>query len=286
MGQYGTSYKRGTLFFPHSLRKKVYVVYAYVRAADQIVDTPWVSKSVAEKELSAMQQKTARARSWKDVDDALILWFVTVAKEHNFAREWIEAFFDAMRMDTAVTVYTTYAQLQQYMYGSAEVIWLMMTELIGYTWEKKHVYASAKKLGEAMQYTNFLRDVFEDRQDHQRIYMPLERLFLHELTGDDIKKFCQEKKGDARWLSFCQQEITFAQGLYTEAIPWIAYLDRQWRFAVRVAAMLYAGILWKIEQVWYDQFASDAHTTRREKCRLFLWACTTYFFPKKETLPI
>ena len=40
MNQYGTSYKRGTLFFPKALRKKVYILYAFVRAADQLVDTP------------------------------------------------------------------------------------------------------------------------------------------------------------------------------------------------------------------------------------------------------
>jgi 15-cis-phytoene synthase len=106
------------------------------------------------------------------VDDLLITEFVTLAKKYTFERSRIEAFFDAMRMDTHSDRYETYEQLQTYMYGSAEVIGLMMTQLIGYKGEKEQVFWYAKKLGEAMQYTNFLRDVCEDRRDHGRVYMP------------------------------------------------------------------------------------------------------------------
>ena len=58
MNQYGTSYKRGSLFFPQALREKVYIVYTFVRVADQIVDTPGVDKQTAKRDLNAMEQTT------------------------------------------------------------------------------------------------------------------------------------------------------------------------------------------------------------------------------------
>ncbi|MBP6257256.1 squalene/phytoene synthase family protein [Patescibacteria group bacterium] len=48
--------------------------------------------------------------------------YIVLAKQYNFERERIEAFFEAMRMDTQIDRYATYEQLQTYMYGSAEVI--------------------------------------------------------------------------------------------------------------------------------------------------------------------
>jgi 15-cis-phytoene synthase len=277
MNQYGTSYKRWTLFFPKALREKVYIVYAFVRAADQIVDTPGVNKQQAREDLNAMQKTTLEVWQWKKTQDPLIRAYVVLAKQYNFERERIEAFFEAMRMDTHLDRYATYEQLQTYMYGSAEVIWLMMTQLIGYQSDTKTVLSYARKLGEAMQYTNFLRDVREDRVDHGRIYMPLEKLAAFDLTHEDIITFAEQWKADDRWYAFCRAEISFTQQLYSESKLWIALLDKQWRFAVYLASMLYAGILRKIEQGGYDQFANDCHTTKREKFRLFLWAVFTYY---------
>lgn len=272
MQQYWTSYKRWSLFFPKALREKVYVVYAFVRVADQLVDTPGVSARIATEQLETMKQETLLAWQGWSTHDELIRAFVLVAHEYAFERSRVEAFFDAMLMDTHIARYDTYDHLRTYMYGSAEVIGLMMTQLIGYQWDKEAVYQHASILGEAMQYTNFLRDIREDRLDHGRIYIPQAQLRDYGLTHDDIIRFVEQKAWDDRRYDFCKQQVVSARLLYEQATPWIVSLHKQWRFAVWVAACLYAGILWKIEQKWYDQFAHDVHTTKREKVRLFLWA--------------
>jgi phytoene synthase len=122
MQQYGTSYKRGTLFFPKKLRKEVYVVYAFVRAVDQLVDTPGVDLTLATKELTSFQEQTRAAREGKPVELPLIQEFVTIAHKYDFLWEWVAAFFATMQLDTHKKIYLTYAELQTYMYGSAEVI--------------------------------------------------------------------------------------------------------------------------------------------------------------------
>ena len=47
----------------------------------------------------------------------------------------------------------------------------------------------ARALGEAMQYTNFLRDVKEDIVELGRIYMPLQELQKYDLSYDDIQRY-------------------------------------------------------------------------------------------------
>ena len=78
------------------------------------------------------------------------------------------------------------------MYGSASVVGLMMCHLIGFTDPQHEKIAKeyATVLGNAMQLTNFLRDVREDYEDLDRIYMPLEDLAKHGLSHDDIISFC------------------------------------------------------------------------------------------------
>jgi len=103
----------------------------------------------------------------------------------------------------------------------------MMTQLIGYEGDTEVVYSFAKQLGEAMQYTNFLRDIAEDRNDHKRIYIPQERLALYGLTYDDITLFIEQKHGDERWVSFCKQEVRVTQQVYLDALGGVSFLDRQ-----------------------------------------------------------
>jgi 15-cis-phytoene synthase len=92
----------------------------------------------------------------------------------------MDAFWEAMGNDLKTMRYDSYEQLQSYMYGSAEVVGLVMCDLIGYDAEhREETLAGARKLGEAMQLTNFLRDVAEDWNELGRIYMP----------SDDLSRF-------------------------------------------------------------------------------------------------
>lgn len=83
-----------------------------------------------------------------------------------------------MITDTHILSYETYDQLRTYMYGSAMVVGEMMCYVVG-THDIPAALPAAHALGEAMQLTNFLRDVREDRIDLQRIYMP----------NDDLGKY-------------------------------------------------------------------------------------------------
>ena len=94
--------------------------------------------------------------------------------------------------DCSVHRYETYEQLECYMYGSASVVGLMMCHLIGFTdpAHEETAKAYATELGNAMQLTNFLRDVREDYEDLGRIYIPTDILQDHGLSHEDIISFC------------------------------------------------------------------------------------------------
>ena len=77
------------------------------------------------------------------------------------------------------------------MYGSASVVGLMMCYIVGYQDEESLEIAKpyAIELGNAMQLTNFLRDIREDYADIGRIYIPEQILRKHHLSHEDIIRY-------------------------------------------------------------------------------------------------
>jgi len=280
MSTYWTSYKWGTAFFPNTLKQQTYLLYAFVREADNIVDDWMAWHEQALKELLLMQDQFHQSMNWNHAHwKELISEFSKLCNKKEIPLERVDDFFDAMKADTQESFYKTYSDLQTYMRGSAEVIGLMMCKLIGYKKEQEEeVFRTAKLLWEAMQYTNFLRDIKEDWHEHWRIYMPLERLQQFDCNHHCVQQFCKWNPINSSREQFMAQQISLTKDLYTEANKGINLLNKQGRFAVFVASRMYEGILDVIWQNTYDVFEKDAHTSKKKKLTLFLQALFSYEF--------
>lgn len=276
--KYGKSYYFATLLFPRDVRVATQALYAFFRLPDEIVDNP-VHKvpSDIRRELRAFEKEWKRAykqrakyvlakserekpgrQFWEPVLRAAAVTF------HNFKipYEYGESFIAAMLQDVDKARYSSYAELERYMYGSAAVVGLMMCYVIGFS--DKRVLEYAEELGYAMQLTNFLRDVKEDFAERGRIYLPQRDITAFNLHERDV---AEGKKSDMlrRFLAF---ESSRARALYASADDGIPMLDVRGRRAVRVAAALYEAILDKIEAAKYDIYSTRLHTTFFEKCRI------------------
>jgi phytoene synthase len=71
----------------------------------------------------------------------------------------------------------------------------------------------------------------------------------------------------ARWRAFMAFQIARSRGLYAEAWPGIGMLNRDGRFAIGAAAVLYRGILDDIEAHGGDVFTRRAHVGKWGKLR-------------------
>jgi len=177
-----------------------------------------------------------------------------------------EAFLRSMFMDEERSDYETYADLEDYMYGSAAVIGLMVTRIVGYSSEAAFEYA--KQLGYAFQLTNFLRDIREDYDQLGRVYMPQDELRRFGLTANDIaRRVC-----DQRFLDFMKFQIRRNREIYRKARPGIAMLAWRGRLAVRVAYVLYRAILLEIERENYNIYKGRVRTNFGQKIRLSMKA--------------
>jgi Phytoene/squalene synthetase len=258
--RYGTTYYFSTCFFPPRLRPAVHALYAWVRYPDEWVDNPG--------DLTVAQQ-AEKLRQWRDATaDAiksggashpvLAAWSDS-ARRHAVPVAYMRAFLDAMEMDLTVREYPTFEDLQRYTYGSASVVGLMMCHLVGAT--DPAAVPHATSLGLAMQLTNFLRDVGEDWRERQRLYLPLEDLERFGVSREDIAA----GRVTPAFCDLMRFEIDRARAFYRHADAGMAYLPPEARLPVRLARLLYARLLDKIEQNQYDVFTRRARVPTWEK---------------------
>jgi 15-cis-phytoene synthase len=260
--KYGLSYFLATLFFPEPLRSDVFAVYGFVREADDLVDNT-SSQEQRVISLAHFQENYQKALRGELVQSASINDFVTLKQSKGILDEYVDSFFSAMSQDTKDTRYQSYQELEHYMYGSATVIGFIMCELIGY---QSGALPYAKKLAEAMQLTNFLRDIREDWSQYNRVYIPEEDFKRFDLTHHKLEEVFSTPV--SRLL--IKDLVERAEQLYRESEPGIAMLDKRGRKAVYIASRLYEGILTEIKRHDYDPWNHDCHTSKLTKISIIL----------------
>jgi phytoene synthase len=253
------TYYFSTRLFPAEVRPHVHALYAFMRYADEIVDTP--HDLPLDAQLSVLEEfeaETMGALSGESVPNPVLRAFADTVRSCVIEPETITAFMESMKMDTRVFRYQTFSDLEVYTYGSAAVVGLMMCRVVGVAEGKADPHAEA--LGIAMQLSNFLRDVGEDWR-RGRVYLPLEDLAQFGYTERDLASGVV----DERFVALMRFEIERARRLYEVADEGMGYIPRGRRFPVIVARELYAEILERIEAQRYDVFSRRAQVSRPAK---------------------
>lgn len=264
---YGTSFYFATQFFPAETRLGIYAVYAFARIPDEIVDDPNCSDhDEAIEKLDAWRTEWRQAMAAGSSGDPVMNAIVHTFNKYGIPQEEGEAFLRSMFMDEEKFSYENYAELEDYMYGSAGVIGLFVTRIVGYSTPDAFPYAI--KLGYAFQLTNFLRDIREDHENLGRVYMPQVEMRRFGLSTDDIAG----RTRDERFIDFMKFQIERNRQVYREALPGIKLLNWRGRLAVRVSYVLYKAILNEIERANYNVFQGRVRTNRQQKIFLSLKA--------------
>lgn len=254
--QYGTTYYFATSRFRPATRRRVHALYGFVRVPDEWVDNP---QDDPIPRLRAYHEDLICALEGGRAHHPALRAFGDVARACGMAPDEPLCFLDAMAMDLTVVRYPTYAHLEDYMRGSAAAVGMMMCDVLD-AGDDPTMRAAARALGNAMQLTNFLRDVREDAA-RGRIYLPQEELAAFGVGEDEIL----DGRMSDRFAALARFQVERARGLYAQADAGIPMLPLEARKAVRLARVLYSRILDRIEQRNYDVFGGRARTSKVEK---------------------
>ena len=224
---YSTSFSLGVRMLGPKYREGIYSIYGFVRYADEIVDTFFDQdqKTIFEEFRQETHKAIERGFSINPIIDS----FQRAVHNYGIDRDLIDAFLLSMEMDLYNNEYSP-ELLKTYIYGSAEVVGLMCLRVFYFDDPEKYnkLVAPARKLGEAFQKVNFLRDARDDFAEKGRVYF----------KDIDFSNFSEMTKKQLE----AEIELDFQ-----EAMKGLRQLKKQVRFGVYLAYTYYLRLLKEIK---------------------------------------
>ena len=227
--KYSTSFSIAVRLLAPDIRQAIYNIYGFVRVADEIVDS--FEGYPKEELLNRFEGEYQYAIETGISTNPVINAFQKTVKEYNIEAKLVESFLKSMRADLNKQVYENQEEIDEYIYGSADVVGLMCLKVFVKGDQEKYLNLKkpAMKLGSAFQKVNFLRDLNEDFENLNRSYFP--NINPNKLSETDKKKVLTEIKKD-----------------FEEAYMGIVKLPKEAKLAVYVAYKYYSNLLYKIEK--------------------------------------
>ena len=224
---YSTSFSIAVSFLKPETRNAIYSIYGFVRFSDEIVDS-----------FHNHNKKALLAKFENDYYDAIsegislnpvLNSFQLVVKKYKIEDELIQAFLKSMKADLFKEGNYNHAEIDEYIYGSAEVVGLMCLRVFleGNVELYAELKQSAMKLGSAFQKVNFLRDLKNDVEHLNRSYFPE---FDKTSFKDSVKiKIIEDIEND-----------------FSESLQGIRRLPKNAKLPVLIAYYYYLNLLRKI----------------------------------------
>jgi len=222
------TYFYSTVFFPQKVKEDVFVLYSFLRKADDYVDA--IPQDV--EGFYNFRERYYNAIDGATTGDIVVDSFVKLLNRKKFEKSWVESFLNSMEMDITRSGYETMDDLLVYLFGSSEVVGLFMAKIMDLSPES---YGNARYLGRAMQYINFIRDISEDIE-LGRTYFPqkdLELFNLESLNEDYIRKRPEEFKG------FIRKQLNTYYSWQEKAEEGFSYIPFRYLIPIKTASDLY-----------------------------------------------
>lgn len=233
-----TTFFMSSLFFPRIVKQEVFDLYSFVRVADNYVDQVpadpegfhslrqlW-TEAVTDPDFETVKSAT------DSTNLRVVKNMVNVTRKCGFELEWVEAFLDAMESDLSHKPCQTIDETLKYVYGSAEVIGLMMSRIMGLPAEAEE---AAQMQGRALQMINFIRDIHEDNQ-LGRQYLPADELARFNLK--DITAETAHQNSDD-FTDFINFQLNRYERWQTEAEAGYTYIPKRLRIPLETARDMY-----------------------------------------------
>lgn len=180
----GSSFALGMRLFPKRVRRSVYVLYAFFRRTDDIVDGGGaIDRQRAE--LAAWRGQVAAALGGGGMEPGGILLAVAdTAHRHGLPARLFLDCIDACAGDLGPVRIADTAELERYCDGVAGTVGEACLRILGY--DAPDLLELSVANARAVQLTNILRDVDEDLA-HDRIYLPADLLAHHGVAAEDLR---------------------------------------------------------------------------------------------------
>ncbi|NNM88622.1 MAG: phytoene/squalene synthase family protein [Phycisphaerae bacterium] len=234
----------GLKLLPEPQRSAMFVLYAYMRRADDLADqTADAQLSVRQANLQRYRSLThavLRGETWADDDWPGWPAFAAMVRQFALPVHLFDSMVDGQIHDLTPVRMETFQQLCAYCYQVAGVVGLASVHIWGFTGGRPMEQLAIER-GLAFQLTNILRDLREDAQ-LGRSYLPREDLQRFGVSTADIS----EGRNSPAFHALMQFQVRRAAEYYQRSAPLDAAVSAQSRRTLYAMTEIYRAILLRI----------------------------------------
>ncbi|PSQ77984.1 MAG: squalene/phytoene synthase family protein [Bacteroidetes bacterium QH_7_62_13] len=252
-------------FLPRSVQMPIATLYLFCRRVDSIADQR-VLEVGPERALDEVEQVRARLHdtlAGRPPDDVLWRRLGEVHEEYELDPNPLEELIEGAVWDLKDRPIQTPDDLIAYSNLVGGSVGAMMLPFLR---ENGHedLERPARDLGIAMQITNILRDVGEDIERLDRVYLPTEWMQAH---GVSRKALANGQRPDGH-STLLERTMTLAEERYRQSYEGVAALPFRTRVGIRAAARMYREILNEVRANDYDNLDRRAYVSFTRKLLL------------------
>ena len=242
------SFAAASRLFDRATRERVWLLYAWCRACDDLADAQEHGGALgeqarADERLARIRNLTAMAFVAKPTGEAAFDGFGLVARECGLTREMADDVIAGFALDAADWQPHSERDLMRYCWHVAGAVGVMMAVVMGVSPDDEATLDSAGDLGLAFQLANIVRDIEED-DAAGRCYLPLEWLAEADIPPGEHLKPPYRRELTALVARLCR----IAHAHECAARIGAGRLKPRQRWAVLAAAGIYGEIAREVER--------------------------------------
>lgn len=242
---------------PKARREAMVIYYAFCRVVDDIVDEPGPTR---EERLRLLDRWRHVVGGETEDLSAFERDVVQVQERYEIPAKEFLLLIDGMEMDLDTKRYETFEAMLGYCYHVASSVGFVCMRLCGCDIPKTLEYA--ENLGYCLQLTNIIRDVVEDWEKDQRIYLPQEELARFDL---DETSFASREAAGPRFNELLRFQYERAVTYYEKAAQALPPSEKRRLIPMEIMRDTYRAILEKMRADDFRVFEKRYRLGRLEK---------------------
>ncbi len=268
------SFAAASRLFDRETRERVWLLYAWCRACDDLADAQDHGHALgeqdrAEERLQTIRDLTAKAFDGEPTGNPAFDALGLLAKETGITAQMAEDVIAGFALDTEQWRPRTEPDMLRYCYHVAGAVGVMMAVVMGVDPQDDDTLDRACDLGIAFQLSNIARDIWED-DAAGRCYLPVEWLVEADIPPGEVTKPHYRHALVPLVAQLCRLEQVYAASARVGA----ARLAFRQRWAVLSAAGIYGEIAHEVERLGAHAWDHRVHTGRMQKLGFVLGALT------------
>ena len=256
-----SSFATAFFFLPKKQRRALADYYAFCRLADDIADEP--NQPNPQQQLRALAQEI----EFIYVDAPLTTWGQALqadVRQFQIPKDRFTLLLEGMQADLEKKRYASFEELEWYLYRVAVIVGMATLDILGVKGPQAQALALA--LGQAVQLTNIVRDVYDDAR-MGRVYLPCK------LSAQEILEQTHAQEVHTLLLQTAQR----AQQQYDRAFKQMETFWPTKMLPCRVMGYTYQQNLAKIKKRDFV-FTHTLKLNKFEKLQMVLYALVKTFF--------